>query len=692
MVRQGSGRGLWLRRAAERAGHRAAAVTAVAADAPVQAVWERVAADHGVRVEQLVPAVAGAYGLPVAALDAADAHALRLVPEALARRYAVFPLRESDRELVVATADPSDLDAEQALGFASGRTPRFEIAAPADIRAAIDARYSPNRVVESLLANVRGRAVEHVAVVPADEASLAVGEQEIEAEPVVQLTNVILRGAVTEGASDIHLEPTPSGGIVRFRVDGALREFMPLPMAALLRVVTRIKVLAGLDIADRLRPQDGRARIRIADRLFDLRVSTVPARDAEKAVVRVLDPKGFRSLDDLQLPARELARFRSLLASRSGLVLVTGPTGSGKTTTLYAALRELVGPAVNVTTVEDPVEYELPGITQIQVETKRGVTFPAALRSILRQDPDVILIGEIRDPETAQIAVQAALTGHLVLASLHANDAIAAIARLHDLGVDRTLLADTVRGAVAQRLVRRVCGACAVRLDHDPAAADSVMVPVGCPRCANTGYRGRAVVLEVATMSAGLAELVVKGEPHRVLGACAREEGMRTMRETGLERVRAGVTTAGELKRVLGEPEAAEGPAPAAATDRPSVLVADDDTVGRMLARGVLEQAGCRVLEASDGMEALRRLGSGEHVDLLVLDLQMPRLDGTEVLRRVRADVRTAGLPVIVLTGTDGAGTEPDLLDAGADDYVRKPLDPVRFAARVRAALRRVGV
>jgi type II secretory ATPase GspE/PulE/Tfp pilus assembly ATPase PilB-like protein/CheY-like chemotaxis protein len=688
MVRQSPDRARWLRHAAERGGHRARTTTHVAADAAPAAVWATVASDHGISSEQLAAAVAAAYRMPVAALDAADTRTLRLVPEALARRYMLFPLRESDREIVVATADPTDLDAEQALGFAAGRTPRFEVAAPAAIAAAIDSRYSPNRVVESLLANVQGRAADHVALVPADAASVAVGELEIDAEPVVQLTNVILRGAVTEGASDIHLEPTAAGGIVRFRVDGALREFMPLPMAALLRVVTRIKVLAALDIADRLRPQDGRARIRIADRLYDLRVSTVPARDAEKAVVRVLDPKGFRSLDDLDLPAPELARVRALLRGRSGLFLVTGPTGSGKTTTLYAALRELVGPAINVTTVEDPVEYELPGITQIQVETKRGVTFPSALRSILRQDPDVILIGEIRDPETAHIAVQAALTGHLVLASLHANDAIGAIARLHDLGVDRTLLADTVRGAIAQRLVRRVCAACGVRLDHDPSSADSVAVPVGCARCVNTGFRGRAVVLEVATMTPGLAELVVKGEPHRVMAAFAQSEGMRTMRETGMDRVRAGTTTVGELKRILGEPDVAVPPRPA---DQPCVLVADDDAVGRTLARGVLERAGCRVLEAPDGAEAMQRLAGGDHVDLVVLDLEMPRLDGSEVLRRLRSDVRTAGLPVVVLTGSESEGTEARLLEGGADDYVRKPLDPARFTARVRAALRRVG-
>ncbi len=676
----------WLMTVVEGKG-RLAGTVAVPNGTPPAEAWAAVTAAAGMADDELAAAVAARYRMAVAVLEAAEARALRLLPEPLARKYVVYPLRETDRQLIVATGDPMNLDAEQAVSFAAGRTVRFEIAPPARILGAIDAHYSPNRVVESLVQNVHTGPDDHVAVVAADEAGAVAGAKEIESEPVVQLTNVILRAAITEGASDIHLEPGASGGMVRLRVDGVLREYMPLPLAALARVVARIKVLASLDIADRLRPQDGRARIRIGDRLFDLRVSTVPTRESEKAVIRVLDPRGFRSLDDLQLPATELARVRALLQHRSGLVLVTGPTGSGKTTTLYAALKELAGATVNITTVEDPVEYELPGITQIQVDPKRNVTFPNALRSILRQDPDIVLIGEIRDLDTAQIAVQAALTGHLVLATLHANDAIAAIARLRDLGVEQTLLADTVRGTVAQRLARRVCPACAVRLDDGGGnAPGATAVPVGCRKCGGTGFRGRVMIVEVAQMTPALADLVIAGAGQQAMLEAARADGMRVMRETGMERVRDGTTTVGEVARVLGEAPPEDR---ARRTDAPRVMVADDDAIGRMLARGVLEGAGCRVIEAGDGEDAMRRIEAGEHVDLVVLDLEMPRMGGREVLGRLRGNVRTAGVPVVVLTGSDEGSLEAQLMEEGADDYVRKPLDAPRFAARVRAALRR---
>jgi len=269
-----------------------------------------------------------------------------------------------------------------------------------------------------------------------EQAPELVAARDLESAPVVKLTGLILTDAVRGGASDVHLEPGREGGLVRFRIDGVLRTHMTLPMPALNRVVSRIKVMGKMDIADRLRPQDGRTRIQVDGRTLDLRLSTVPTREAEKAVIRLLDPSNSRGLEDLQIPASELARFRQLLLHRNGIVVVTGPTGSGKTTTLYAALKQVATGEVNVMTVEDPIEYELPGTTQIQVEPRRGVTFASALRSILRQDPNVIFIGEIRDLETAEIAVQAALTGHLVLATIHANDAVGAIARFVDLGLD----------------------------------------------------------------------------------------------------------------------------------------------------------------------------------------------------------------------------------------------------------------
>ena len=657
--------------------------------------WVSVARGCGISEDDLARHVATRYKIGIADLANATPLAQALVPEKAARRYQVFPLRENDRQLVVATANPADLDAEQALGFVSGRTPVFEVAPPAALQEALDNRYAPDRLVENLIDGL-GAEFEDVEFLE-ESGPEQVAAKDVETTPVVKLTNLILRDAVRSGVSDIHLEPGRDGALVRFRVDGVLRTHMRLPMPALNRVISRIKILGKLDIADRMRPQDGRARVQVQGRAFDLRISTVPTREAEKAVIRILDPRSTKRLEDLGVAAPELARLRRLLTHRDGVVVVTGPTGSGKTTLLYAALRELATGEVNIMTVEDPVEYELPGLTQIQVETKRGVTFASALRSILRQDPDVLLVGEIRDLETAEIAVQASLTGHLVLATLHANDAVAAVARFTDLGLDRVKLASTLRGSVAQRLMRRVCPSCAVPTDGALAPEEAKLLArygvtpkvraVGCAKCAQTGYRGRIPVVEVLIGSAAIEGLISSGVPAADLQRAAVAGGMRTLREVALERVSSGETTLQEVERVLGG--ATEDEPATAAPSR--VLLVDDDAVNRALARGVLQKNGYEVTEAADGLAALDVLAADPGYALMVLDLDMPRMGGLEALGRVRSSVHTAALPVIVLTGSTSEDSEVVVMDQGADDYVRKPIDPARFVARVKATLRRAG-
>ncbi len=498
----------WLVNVAARAGLLPPDATPIDAAAPLADAWPVVARGAGVSDEELAIRVAAHFRLAVADLTAAEVKAQKLVPEKLARKHQIYPLRETDRQLVVAASDPNDFNAEQALAFASGRATVFEVAPPAAIRDAIDSRYSPDRVVESLVDRVGASVIEDIRLLE-ETGPEVVAAESVEAAPVVKLANLIIGSAVTEGASDIHFEPGRDGGTVRFRVDGVLRPHMQLPMPALNRVVSRIKIMSQMDIADRMRPQDGRARVQAQGRTIDLRISTVPTRDAEKAVIRLLDSKGNKTLSDLGMPAHELGRFRRLLAHRDGIVVVTGPTGSGKTTTLYAAIGELATGKINIMTVEDPVEYELAGLTQIQVEPKRGVTFASALRSILRQDPDVIFVGEIRDLETAEVAVQAALTGHLVLATLHTNDAVGAVARFVDLGLDKTKIAGSLRGAVAQRLLRRLCAECAVKIDGALTPEESHLATrygaapvargVGCAKCGQTGYRGPAPRTSVRT-------------------------------------------------------------------------------------------------------------------------------------------------------------------------------------------------
>jgi type II secretory ATPase GspE/PulE/Tfp pilus assembly ATPase PilB-like protein len=327
-------------------------------------------------------------------------------------------------------------------------------------------------------------------------------------------------------------------------------------------VVSRIKILADLDIADRMRPQDGRTRIQVDGRRHDLRVSTVPTRGTEKLVIRVLQSEGNRTLNDIGAPDQELHRIRQLLSYRDGITVVTGPTGSGKTTTLYAALREVATGEVNVMSVEDPVEYELGGITQIQVAPERGVTFASALRAILRQDPDIIFVGEIRDAETAEVAVHASMTGHLVLATLHTNDAVSSIARLGHLGLDETSIASTLRGAVAQRLLRRLCTACAEPVDGQPTTEETRLMNIykvepkfrarGCKRCGQAGFRGRVPLLEVLSITPNIQDLIIEKSSASEIFRAGVAAGMRPLLRVALERVKAGETSLQEVERVLG--------------------------------------------------------------------------------------------------------------------------------------------
>ncbi len=685
----------WLIDIARRAGLPHADQLRLAAGCTATEAWRTVSEKTGVALPGLLSEVADQLRLPMAALETANPHVARLLPEKTARKYLVVPLRESDRQIVVATADPFDLEMEQGVSFASGRTAVIELCTPDRIEQAIAKVYAAkNDDATALLTPIDESAVHAVEIVQ-DSGPEQLAVDDIESAPVIRLSNLILQSAFRERASDIHFEPGPSGGVVRFRVDGVMRLHMRLPMPAMNRVVSRIKILARLDIADRLRPQDGRARVRIDGQELDLRLSTVPTRDAEKAVLRLLRHDMSNSLDDLALTERDRRVIRQLIGYRNGVVIVTGPTGSGKTTTQYACIRELATGEVNISTVEDPIEYELPGVTQMQVETRRNFTFATALRAILRQDPDVILVGEVRDLETAEIAVRASMTGHLVLTTLHTNEAAGAVMRLADLGVDRPAIASSLRGILAQRLVRRVCPDCAEPVGElSEPELDMVrqfgVKPVvrarGCEKCGHTGYRGRLVVIETMVLSPALQEMVARGATAQDLHRAAVAGGMSTMLQSALERVRAGETTLQEVERVLGEQ--LERPVANTAGD-PRVLVVEDDPVSRTIAARLLREAGYEPVEVPDAESALEELSQRPDVALCVLDLGLPGMSGQDLLRRIRSTPRVAGVPVVVLTGASEVETEVEVLELGADDYIRKPIEPKRFGMRVKAALRR---
>ena len=498
--------------------------------------------------------------------------AVQAIPEKLARKHLALPLQKVGQMLQVAIAVPTDLAALDELRFASGCQIQTFVALEDEIADAVDRSYgaaaandaaadepTPEPVTidrrdlerpDRRTTNYGRRKSDRAA----DEA-LASGDE----EPAVAAVDRFLAAAAADGASDVHLERTPDGMRVRFRVDGTFQDIVTLPASVAPAICARVKVLGGMDIAEHRLPQDGRLTMTIGARRLDLRASTYPTIHGEKIVLRVLDQGTLKlELGPLGMRAPVLDEFRDLIRRPEGLVLITGPTGSGKTSTLYAALGELVETGKNITTIENPVEYELAGTNQGQINEKAGFTFARGLRAVLRQDPDVIMVGEIRDPDTLTTAIEASLTGHLVFSTLHTNSAIGTITRLLDMGIEPYFLASGVKAVVAQRLVRRICRHCCTELpvpagvghlfgDDAPAV---LRRGSGCPECRGTGFMGRVAIYEMAGMTPALRELILARAPEHALLQAALEHNMSTLREQCLARVREGVTTLEEVVRV----------------------------------------------------------------------------------------------------------------------------------------------
>ncbi|MBI4409073.1 MAG: Flp pilus assembly complex ATPase component TadA [Gemmatimonadetes bacterium] len=521
-----------------------------------------VLARRGVDPEQVARALAAQLRLGYAEppLDPEPA-AVRLVDRSLALRLRIVPLAASERRLRVAMADPLDAAAVDDLQFQTGRRVEPLVAAPATVEQALAAAYGPEAVA-TLVGRIPTRAALPRGVEGAQELDeLSALRHASEAPPIIGLVDLILSRAAAGRASDIHIEPSGRGLRVRARVDGVLRELLQLPEHVGGAVTSRIKIMAGLDIAVKRRPQDGRSFVRVDGRELGVRVSTLPAEGGEKVVLRLLDPANAgRRLDELGMAPATLARFHRLLGRGHGVLLVCGPTGSGKTTTLYAALGALDRERRNVITLEDPVEYRLPGLTQVQVHTRAGLTFAAALRAVLRQDPDVIMVGELRDGETVEVGMAAALTGHLVLATLHTNDAPGAVARLVEMGAPPYLIAGGLIGVLAQRLARRLCPQCRVERDAEPGelrglglppAAGRLPVARGCSRCDGEGFRGRTGIFELLVLDARLRQLVLRRAAADALRDAARAAGMEPLSHDAWQKVRAGIITLDEVRPLL---------------------------------------------------------------------------------------------------------------------------------------------
>jgi len=530
--------------------------------------------DEGfINKEQLYRALEEQIGVQY--IDVADIEIpediLKLVDKKLAKSYNLIPLRIEDESLVVAMSDPANIYAIDDLRLVTGYEVTPLLADKALISEKIEACYKQEEIepeqeeeqtevidIETEIEKVKEEI--EIEVRKEEQVEKTINISDIENAPIVRLVNMIFKSAIDRRASDIHIEAYEDCVVVRFRIDGQLTEVMRQDKKIQQILVARIKIISGLNIAEKRIPQDGRVALRINNRNYDFRVSTLPTMFGEKVVIRVLDKEGFnKSKTELGLFDDDLVKFDNILAHPHGIVLVTGPTGSGKSTTLYTALRELSKPNVNILTVEDPVEATIRGINQVQVNVKSGMTFASALRAFLRQDPDIIMVGEIRDRETAEIAIRAAITGHLVLSTLHTNDSVSSINRLIDMGVEPFLIASSLVGVLAQRLIRRLCKECReeyIAKEHEMKILKineetKLYKPVGCPECNGSGYKGRIAAYEILTITSEMREMISKGATTEELNRLAIKNGMRTLADSCSRLVLSGITSLEEMMSVV---------------------------------------------------------------------------------------------------------------------------------------------
>ena len=785
----------------------------VKSSAENRSLIESVLADERVSEEGLADSLAAYARFPRVNLATAniDPEAVKLLPQDLARKYFCIPIRIEGRNVLVAMANPTDYRAMQEIEFTVGRTLKVLVCTRTEIIDAIEKFYQSEDTLRAFTDTLEDAKDFSIVVGDGKEADVDLSETRSQAElpPVIKVVNLIIQDAITQRATDIHVEPTLNDVQVRIRVDGVLRPLMQLPKWLANPVSSRLKVLARLDIAERRLPQDGRMKVQRENRTYDLRVSTLPTLFGEKAVLRILSSgTELPTLDQVNLEANDLRALMRALTQPQGLILVTGPTGSGKSTTLYASLGYRKSPEVNIVTVEDPVEYQMMGLNQVQVNVKAGLTFAHCLRSILRQDPDVILVGEMRDLETTEIAFNAAMTGHLVLSTLHTNSAIATINRLLDLGVDPVLISSSITLIIAQRLVRKLCNECKKEYEPPPgllerlggSATDGYTYykAEGCNRCGGSGFNGRMALHEMLPMNNIVREMIVRKAGEYEIQQAMKEQGMQFLLERGMERVRAGITAISELFRVLQldegegmgmnqrcpsckapiEPEFAicpncltslktlctrcnqqlkidwkicpycrtpvteeaapsvpllpeatqpaqapvdglaaggngsfagasspsntgsaarevptvepQPPEVTAPSKMPRILIVDDDPSIRMIVAKSLQQLPFPIGTelASNGLEAVEIAGR-DHPDLIVLDVMMPEMDGFEVCQKLRSQVETAFIPIMMLTANPSEEGRIRGYMVGSDDYVSKPFNVAELNARVTRLLRR---
>ena len=677
--------------------------------------------------EEIAKALAKQLEIPFSRLDKVNIpkETISLVPSELAERHLLIPIKKTEKGLLIAMANPLDLYAVDDLRFVTHMPIKVTVSPQRDILEAIEKNY-PKQYLEKDLNSAPGidESIEILQQVDADNTEAKELLELTDRPPIVRLTNAILADAIKLNASDVHIEPQKDSVIVRYRVDGIMREIMRMDKHLQASVISRIKVISNLDISLRRKPQDGKAQIKYGGRTYDLRVSTLPTSYGETVTMRILNPAAAQlTPENLGFSEKNLKDVNNIISMPEGIILVTGPTGSGKTSTLYTCLNRLNSPTVNIITVEDPVEFDIKGINQVPINPKAGITFAEGLRSILRQDPDIVMVGEIRDNETASIAFRAAQTGHLVFSTLHTNNAPSAVTRLLDLGIKDFLISSSLIAVIGQRLVRRVCKKCKIPDSLNPQLLKQIIPFIGkdsrpafwkgagCEACSYTGYSGRLGLFEILLLTSSLKEVIAPGVSAFTIKQAAQKEGFQSLSTDGIQKASQGLTTIEEVFRVA-PPEAddtsqmpfVDAPFPdkftaeepvlkglPALVSSPSpkkILVADDNEVILRVLRHLFESENYLVITAESGLEALK-LSLQEKPDLIITDYLMPEMDGLTLIKKLKSQLTSRYIPIIMLTVKDNIDLEVKGIDAGADDYITKPFNPKSLLVRVQRLINR---
>lgn len=663
----------------------------------IRAAWPEVVKACNIDDDRFLQKVAGHFRIGVADVNAYDPQSVKLIPESVARRYGILALSATATSVVIATSDPTNRSAHKEIVSHASRQPVFMMVSPTALAEAVERAYAPARAPRNALQTLVARVAQSDFQVVTSQGEGLLTSLEFEDPAVIKLADLILLQAIRYRATEIHIEPGPTQGRVRYRVDGVLQHVVDLPASAHARLVARLRHLAfgqpGFDPGDGFPVNVG------ADQEHRGHLLTNPTPDGELVWIRLVDPDYIPSIENLNFGLMEADKIESVLNKDDGVVLVTGPARSGTSSFICAAMGALTHKSV--LSLEGRPETIVPGVTQVKFDPLTGRSFAETLQGLLDQNPDVIHAGEIRDLPTARIALRTAITGRKVLATVHTSDAVSGIRRLIDMGLAAGRLGESLHAVISLRLVRSLCSSCARPFDkeRDEKSREAKLASVlgvrpmkravGCTTCAGTGYLNQIPLPEVLVITPEMRAVLGKSPNDAQLLRAAQADGMRTFAEVALDRVARGHTTVEEIERVLGiVPTRNETP-----EEVGPVLVVDDEPQDRLTVTTLLEEMGFEVIEAPDGHTAQKMIEAGdENFSLVIMDLLMPNLDGYELLRSVRQSLSTQSLPVIVLTGSTNPRDELKVLEAGADDFLLKPLLADRLEARVRAVLRRAGV